>query len=402
MVRSFTPLTLIAILAIGLFSSRSAIAANRPCSDFTNALAIESGDTQEPLLKTLGQELRNSATPMQVLYFLTGTCTVAKDLMTGKVFAQNAVLSYIPSTSEDPTWNPSKPAAQCSVDAAAGIPVQLGIGATFLTSCTLPTPTVTTGQFVGPNQGYSFVVPKASDQIAMWAEEGHFVYGYGAADQLLPWNDENYMFARTATKSTALTLSSVLGLPVSKLKGVLYDQSSQVLSSVATSTDPEKTIGMLGTEIYDANRDKVTLMAFRAFKQKYAYFPDSTQTSFDKRNLRDGHYIPWAPTIYIGPVDGGGNLTGNAQTFYELVTGAQTLPDVDGLPAAISVGLIPWCAMHVTRPADGADLSRYTPAVPCDCYFEKHVANGSTSCTTCTDDGPCGTGKCRYGYCEAY
>lgn len=400
MPRILLPLTL-AIAALCSLSSRTAFAA-RPCSDFTNALVIESGDTQEPLLKTLGQQLRNSATPMQILYTLTGTCTVAKDLMTGKIVAKNATLNYTPSTGEDSSWNPSKPSAQCTVDVDAGLPVQLGIGATFLTSCSLPVPTVTTAQFVGPNQGYSFVVPKASSQIAITAEEGYFVFGYGANDQLSPWNDESYVFARTSTKSTALTLSSVVGLPVGKLKGVLYDQSSQVLNSVATSTDPEKTIGMLGTEIYDANRDKVNLLAFRAFNQKYAYYPDSTPTAFDKRNLRDGHYIPWAPTIYIGPVDGTGNLTGNAKTMFDLVMGNTKYSDVDGLLDTVHVGLIPACAMHVTRPADGADLSRVTPPVPCDCYFEKNVANGSTTCTACTDDGPCGTGKCRFGYCEAY
>src|SRR4051812_35589011 len=40
-----------------------------PCSALPNPIVIESGDTQEPLLKSLGQKLRNStATPMTVVY----------------------------------------------------------------------------------------------------------------------------------------------------------------------------------------------------------------------------------------------------------------------------------------------------------------------------------------------
>jgi hypothetical protein len=403
MPRLLIHLSVFIVLAIAnlAFFERSANAAGPVCSSFTNTIVIESGDTQEPLLKTLGQELRNSATPMTVLYKLTGTCTVASDLMLGHSIAQNATLSYTPSTTEDPTWNPSKPSATCTVDAAGGLPIQLGIGATFLTSCTLPTPTATVGQFFGPIGGYGFAIPKASSQVAMTAEEGFFVFGYGTAGKITPWNDENYMFARTSTKSTALTLGSVIHVPAGKLKGLLYDQSSQVLDSVATSTDPEKTIGLLGTEIYDANRDKVNLLAFRAFEQKYAYFPDSTATSFDKKNLRDGHYIPWAPTVYIAPTDGSGDATGNAKTFIDLVLGNTKYTDVDGLAASIKVGLIPSCAMQVNRPADGADLALYSPAQPCGCYFESAVPNGSTKCTACSDDGPCGGGKCRDGYCEA-
>jgi hypothetical protein len=387
------------VLANASFFERSAHAG--PCSAFTNPIVIESGDTQEPLLKTLGQELRNSSTPMTVLYTLTGTCTVGSDLMTGKILAQNTTLSYTPSTGEDPTWNPSKPSATCTIDAAGGLPIDLGIGATFLTSCTLPTPTVTVGQFVGPIGGYGFAIPKASSQIALTAEEGYFVFGFGQSGQVSPWLDNNYIFVRTSTKSTALTLGSVVQVPAGKLQGIAYANSSQVLDSTATSTDPEKTIGLLGTEIYDANRDKVNLLAFRAFKQNYAYYPDSTQTSFDKKNLRDGHYIPWAPTIYIAPTDGGGNATGNAKTFIDLVLGNTKYTDVDGLKASITVGLIPSCAMKVTRPADGADLTLFSSPAPCGCYYEATVPNGSTSCTACSDSTTCGGGTCRLGYCEA-
>jgi hypothetical protein len=108
--------------------------------------------------------------------------------------------------------------------------------------------------------------------------------------------------------------------------------------------------------------------------------------------------------VYITAADGSGVPTNaQAKTFIDLVLGNPTpgITDVDGLATVISKGIVPDCAMKVKRDFEGGDLSLYTPAAPCGCYYEATVPGGSTSCTKCTDDGPCGTGKCRYGYCEA-
>jgi hypothetical protein len=383
------------------------VASAGPCSAFPNPLVIESGDTQEPLLKALGQKLRNSATPINVLYVLTGSCTLIDDMYNKRSIALNATLSYIPSTGEDSTWDPSKPSATCTVDAAAGLPIDIAISATFTSSCmpSVPKP-ADQATINGPIQGYAFIVPKASSQTVITAEEGYFVFGDGQKGQVTPWNDENYMFIRPPTKSTILTMAAAIGVKAASWKGQPKNASTEVLNLVATSPDPEKTIGILGVEVYDANRDKVTELAFRAFKQRHAYLPDSSTSSRDKKNLRDGHYTPWAPTVYITAVDGNGvptSANGRAKTFIDLVLGNPTpqIPDVDGLATVVSKGIVPDCAMKVKRDSEGADLSLYTPAAPCGCFYEATVPGGKTSCTKCTDDGPCGTGKCRYGYCEA-
>jgi hypothetical protein len=372
-----------------------------PCSALPNPIVIESGDTQEPLLKTLGQMLRNAATPMTVIYRTTGTCTLRDDLFQARKIAQNTNLFYSPSAAEDPAWDPSKPSPQCSVD-VAGLPIDLGIGATFLSSCSADGPPAGIGLTTGPIMGYGFIVPKASSQQAITAEEGYLAFGFGDLSQAPPWTDHLFMFTRPPTKSTALSLAAAIRVPGGKLQGVAFDKSAEVLNSVATSPSPEKTIGLMGIEIYDNNRDKVSLLAFKAFKQRYAYFPDSTPTSFDKRNLRDGHYVPWAPTIYITPVDASNVPTiGNAKLFIDLVLGKTALPGVDGLAAAITNGLVPDCAMSVTRAFDGGDLSLYAPAEPCGCYYESKVPHGSSACMPCTDDSPCNGGKCRRNFCEA-
>src|SRR5262249_8041776 len=126
----------------------------------------------------------------------------------------------------------------------------------------------------GPIQAYTLAVPKASSQGAMTAEEAYFVFGFGEAGEVQPWTDEALLFIRTPSKSTLLTWAATIGVPPAKWKGVPEDKSSQVLNAVSTSTTPEKTVGLLGAEIYDANRSSLKILAYRAYKQRLAYYPD--------------------------------------------------------------------------------------------------------------------------------
>jgi hypothetical protein len=391
--------------SIGALASfeRTAHAVN--CSTLSNPLVIESGDTQEPLLKSVGRKLRDSTVnPMTLIYLLTGSCTLIDDKFNGRSLAQNAVVSYVPSTAENPSWTPGQPSSQCTIDAAGGLPIDVAISALFVSGCTMnPTPSGL-GLFQGPIQGYTFIVPKASSQTAIVAEEAYFTFGFGQAGQAQPWIDETLMFIRPPTKSTILTMAAAIHVPATKWHGVPEDKSTQVLNLVATSPNPEATIGILGAEVYDTARNKLTVLAYRAYQQRYAYFPDSTATSFDKQNVRDGHYLPWSPTVYITAVDTNNVPTNaNAKYLIDLILGnaITPAPDVDGLASVIGVGLVPDCAMRVSRQIDGGDLSLYSPTEPCGCFYDSKVPQGASSCTTCTTDGPCGAGKCRHGYCEA-
>jgi hypothetical protein len=71
----------------------------------------------------------------------------------------------------------------------------------------------------------------------------------------------------------------------------------------------------------------------------------------------------------------------------------------------VKVGLIPQCAMKVTRSTDGGDLSPYTPPAPCGCYYASQVPVGKaapTGCAACTTSAECsdGGGTCNHGFCE--
>ncbi len=395
----------------------SARAANGdPCAALTDednnvpAIYIENGDTQEPLVKKLGKLLMQSSTKLRIVYRNRPTCNIRNDLFGGTTMittsdgATPRPVRYIPASA---AFDPAGTAPTCTVpDVAPGPPISLGIGATYLSSCPqTPAQPADVGVFDGPIQAYGFITNKNSAQVAITAEEGYLAYGFtegtGAA---APWTVQNLRFKRGNTASTTLTMSSAIRLLPTQMKAAADSGTSDALiTSVINSPTPEATLGILGTELYDQRRADIKLLAFKTFGQKYAYFPDSTNASFDKKNVRDGHYLPWSPTPYIAKVTGGTITDANAKRIYELVMGTRTGDDVNGLLQVIGSGLVPECAMKVTRAGDGADLSLYDDPAPCGCYFDKSVPQGSTSCTACTvgNDAPCNGGKCRFGYCEA-
>jgi len=109
------------------------------------------------------------------------------------------------------------------------------------------------------------------------------------------------------------------------------------------------------------------------------------------------------------------SLTPEGETY--LTEGTRVLADLDALERAVSgakalpngvslidvyaqSGLVPECAMRVSRDADGGAVFRSRPSSPCACLFEQK-ATGSTDCTACKVQGDCAAGEtCSQGYCE--
>jgi len=404
---------LFTLTAAGMLVASEARAQNSPaCSSLPGTVVyLESGDTQENLLKVIGRQLRDSAN-ITLAFALTGSCAITSDMYSHASLVGGATLDYIPSTAENPTWDPTQPESNCIAD-MNGDPIDLGIAALFVESCGLGGPPAGSNLALvrGPEQAYAFIVPTASDQAAIWAEEAYCAFGFGNENLLMPWDQQSLMFIRPPSKSTLVAIADNIGVAPNRWHGVPENASTDVVSAVAFSPNPEPTIGILGAEVYDADRGMgIKTLAYRAYGQYHAYYPDSTSTSFDKKNVRDGHYTLWSPTEYITPVDATGTPVNPAVAYLEdLVLGVPnaTSPEggapIDGLADVVQVGLIPDCAMQVTRSGDGAPLSLYSPTEPCGCFFESKVpgAQGApTGCTTCTSDATCNGGKCRHGFCE--
>lgn len=333
-----------------------------PCADLPNKVYMQVGDTQEPLMKQLGQKLRaNTANPITIIYRTTGSCTNIDAIYNNVKLTVNP--KFIPSVAEDPAWNPSMPAPTCEI-APGGVDLDITNSNVFVGACTAAPAPSGVKEFIGPVQPYVFVVPEASTQTAITSEEAYYTFGFGSAGEVSPWDDEAFMFIRTTTKSTLISIAANIGVPPGKMKGVPYDSSTEVLNSVSTSVQPEKTIGILGAEIYDGARATTNALAFRATNQRKAYYPDSTRDSFDKKNVRDGHYTIWSPTIYLTHVDNAGvPVNPRAKYIIDLILGNDTLPapNFDALDVIVSgVKLVPYCAMSVQRQSEGAHLSLYT------------------------------------------
>jgi hypothetical protein len=396
------------------------------CSSLPGSVVyIESGDTQENLLKALGRQLRDSAN-ITIAFQLTGSCTLAPNLYSSVAIPKGTSMLYIPSTAENATWTTAMPENTCTVTGAT--PPDLGIAALFPSSCAgIAAPPAGIGSFNGPIQAYTFIVPTASTQTAIWAEEAYYALGDGANNPVTfggsaEWNDPTQFFLRPSSKSTLVATAKNIDLTATEATLALADggtsdgrhleaTSTQVLTAVAASTSPQNAIGILGDEVYDPVRATggVKVLAFKAFGQEHAYLPDSTNTTYDKQNIRDGHYTLWSPTVYIAPVDGSNVPTNPAVKYItDLVLGNQgaTPPDggtaIDGLATVTEAHLTPNCAMQVSRTGDGLPLQPYTPSAPCTCYFLSKVTGATlpTSCVTCSATSACATGTCFNGYCE--
>ena len=395
-------LFILALFASTAYAAEPQCPATPPqCSALTNPVYIQAGDTQENLLKRLGRALRDESHPITLVFFLSGSCTNIDNF-----YHQNAPWTsttktlYIPSTVEDPGWLPSN--AECPCVANGQLP-DVANSALFVSSCTTEMPASTIVEVNGATQAYVMAVPKASSQTAITYEEAYFVFGFGMAGMVMPWIDETEMFIRTITKSTLLTWAANISVPGNKWKGTMFPASSDVVTHLSTAANPEAAIGILGAEVYDADRSFLTELAFRAKDQYAAYFADSTSTSFDKQNVRDGHYTVWSPTVWMYNVDGSNNpVKADAKYVVDLISAHPVVspPSFDVTTIIARVGLVPDCAMRVTRDFDGGPLRLYKPAVSCTC---KYLADVDVSpCDTCDAQHACATGVCRNGYCEEF
>jgi hypothetical protein len=411
------------LLVVGA-TSGVARAQTPACTDAavgTSKVWIQAADTQVPVLRALGAKLKaQTTTPITIIYTPNGSCSNLPLIYNNTDFTSNAAgggTFYIP----DGYDGTSIPPTCTAPTVGSGQKADLGISIVFpdKTDCpSLPAKPATVGVTQGPVQAMVFAVPggvstnMGSTQTTITAEEGYLVAGLGPMKAMVaPWSDPTYFYGRTATKGTQISIGANIGVASAKWQLLAdaqhqIDQSTNVLSSIAnqaTTGNAEKTLGILGVEIYDGARATVHALAFRAFKQNKSYWPDSTPTTFDKRNVRDGHYPLWSYVQYAAPqATGGGALNAGAQLIIDMLSGklVTTAPAFEPLDVVISNGLVPACAMKVQRSVEGGDMTPVSVAEPCGCYFE-FKATGATTCTACTDSSTCGTGMCRHGYCEA-
>jgi ABC-type phosphate transport system substrate-binding protein len=396
-----TSFTVLAASALLLASGQSR--AQTACNTLTSPIYITGSTALEPLLKTIGPLLAGAATNAHtIVYLKDGSCAGVARIIGDGLIKQNPF--YIPANYVQGATVPT-----CTVDTTAGQAETMVLSDVDPTLCPGVTSAMLTGitdYKGGPVNNMVMVVPNTSTQQAISAEMAYLVFGKGDQGMVMPWIDPMYYFIRAndsgtramITANIGTTTHAWLGKPETGSGGVLTDVTAQA------TTNPEKTIGILGEDFYDQgnNRSSLKALAFRAFHQQYAYWPDSTLTSRDKRNVRDGRYAIWGPVHMLAHTSGGTISDPNAQYFIDTMqNNLATNPGFDVDDVATDSHLVPQCAMKVKRDIEGGPQSVFTPAKPCGCSFEKRATGAEPAgCMACTTTCP-GSMVCRKGYCEA-
>lgn len=382
-----------ALLAAAAFA-RAGAAGAVDCNALPEPVYGIGGSAQRPLLARVGARMSALSQPRTLIYQAPGACV-----------GLNAVLNSTRLTGQGTYWTAAGAESTCDLPLTGQLPdfAALGNQATLCPGVTaLP---AGVGDFEGPVTTWNVFVPRASSQQSISSEAAYFVFGFGRESGVAPWTDEAAIIRRDANSAAQIILGLATGVPVERFRGVDAMTNGRSISLVAMATNAEGAIGFASGENVDANRATVRTLAWQQAGQTCGYWPDSTATAFDKRNVRDGHYWLWTTTHFFTRTDAGGQITdARVRDLVGWFSGAVAPPaGVPILDLTIQNGNIPLCAMQVRRARDLGPIASYAPPAPCTCYFER-VATGATACAACTRTEDCGGGRraCRNGYCEAY
>jgi ABC-type phosphate transport system substrate-binding protein len=366
------------------------------CSTLMNPVYVAGSSAVKPFLAKVAAELGKQSTPITVVYQSQGSCVgvnyfssdaPAKLTGTGVIFdAQGADV-----------------AGGCTL---AENTVDIGVSDVYAASCSVNSLPGGVKDFLGPIQAMTFVVPKASTQVAISAEAAYLVYGFGNDSEVSPWSDEMRIEQRSATSGTQQMIASFINVPAAKFKGHANSASGDVITSLDSSSaggNGDKAIGILATDQADKNRAKIKVLAYQHYKQSLAFWPDSTSTSFDKANVRDGHYTIWGPLHMFAKTSGDTVTNANAKKIIDALSGVDVPEGLDLISLEAKSGVVPLCAMRVTRTKDGGELASYMPDESCACYFAKEADSKTPAgCKACTQDSDCPSEapECNHNFCE--
>jgi ABC-type phosphate transport system substrate-binding protein len=369
-------------------------------------------------LGQVAQALENATPPITVVYQSSGSCIgVNAAVSPATTRLTGTAVYYDPNQSVDPT----SPAAQlhCALD-PGGVAADVGISDVFPGTC-LDLPgglDMSLRDFQGPIQTMTMVVPQNSMQRAISAEAAYLVWGFGGMNYPVdPWTDPTLLFQRSASSGTQSMIAAAIGVSRFQWFGRTNAGSGNVrdalLAAGMAGSDPaNRALGILGTDIADTLRDRIRILAYQHYAQNCAFYPDSSVTARDKRNVRDGHYPIFGPLHMIARVDPSTHMASSpaVQRLINVINGVETLSGVNVIDIYARQGLTPQCAMRVTRNADGGDIVPFAPDHSCGCYFEERASGLSPppGCTPCdrADQCPSTAPNCNHftgqtgGYCE--
>ncbi|HET7501835.1 MAG TPA: hypothetical protein VFK02_12550 [Kofleriaceae bacterium] len=286
-----------------------------------------------------------------------------------------------------------------------GVLVDIGISNLYSQTCN-PTlvPGTTVAEYTGPVTPFVLSVPSTSSETAISVEAAHFVFGLGGKaptgsgmKDAAPWTDPtNYSIRNSNSGSTVLT-ALLVDVPRTKFWGVDRLSTENLRDSLLASTSTNASIGILSIDFNDKNRGNLKALYLQSKGQKCGYLPDSGPSTYDKLNVRDGHYPLWGYVHFFTPLQAG-NVPSPAANAMVLLFRVQKI-EQRLLDDIIAASLTPQCAMKVERASEVGDFTPRT-GLSCGCYFDFKTKN-HTDCQVCTGSEECPSQtECNYGYCE--
>ncbi|MDB4991560.1 MAG: hypothetical protein JWN04_6738 [Myxococcaceae bacterium] len=378
-----------------------------PCSGLTNPLVVSGSTAVQAVIAKVAPPLAaaTGADQISVIYQGTGSCSGVAQLgldVTPGAAGACAMGACLTGTAS--YWDATGAMKSCDLE-TTGTHIDLILSDVYKASCDgVTNPNLRdTNLLVIP---FGLITAKGSTQEAIDAREGYYVFGRGMAAGITPWVNELLEFNRGSGSGTQITIFKNLHVPVGAAFGVKATGTGDMITKVSGATSAEQAIGFASLDAVDTKRDLVKTLAYRHWGQNKFYWPDSTNSTFDKRNVRDGHYPLWSYEHAITLVDGtGAPVSPLAKKFSDILSGTVALPGGDAVLLESKSGVIPLCAMEVARTADAGDFTVATSNA-CGCFFEKNAgAAGGTpdaSCKSCVSDTDCSSGQhCRNTFCEA-
>jgi ABC-type phosphate transport system substrate-binding protein len=361
-----------------------------------NLIYVTGSTNFPPLLAAVAPLLAQNNPPYQVVFAPQTSCKGA-----GSMYDSDPTKHIIKDVPGNWAFlvNPDGSKTPCLLG-ASGATVDVGESDVYAQTCSYNS-VAGVADYTGPIQAITFVVPATSSQHQISAEAAHGIFGAGGmGGKIKPWIDPTLYFVRSWGTGTIQMPSRAINVPATAWWGIDRLSADNLVASleIVDPSQADKAIGVLSSDFADRARDNLRTLMFQADGAACAYLPDSAPTSFDKANVRDGHYPIWGP-IHL--------FTINNNSVPSLAAGALVtrfaVPRLDQglLDAIVGSGYIPQCAMRVQRTQEMGPMASYQPQFGCGCYFEAKV-NGKSTCKSCSGPGDCPSTApaCNYGYCE--
>jgi hypothetical protein len=294
----------------------------------------------------------------------------------------------------------------CRIDPqgmSVGVPVNIGISDLYSQTCGF-TPGTTVTEYTGPVVPFVFSTKAASPENAISAEAAHLVFANGGVapagsgmKNASPWTDYTKYFIRNNTAGSTVLTAMLIGVDKNAFWGIDRVSTDNLRDSLLASADASAAIGILSIDFYDKNRGNLKALYLKSAGQLHGYLPDSTPSTFDKANVRDGHYPLWGYVHFVVPLNGFGDSDPAAKAM-TLLFSVDKLDQglVDDIIAASET---PQCAMKVQRSSEIGSFTTRT-GFSCGCYFDAKT-KGKTDCKSCQSAEECpNQAPCNYGYCE--